>query len=246
MTTPEVTDPFSAPNATQRYGWKAVLTLPVLILTSIYFFDEFDTAAFGILAPDIQKSFHISAHSLGLLVIGNLSLLLLLAIPLSHYADRLPRRTFAVVLGIAAGVFSFLTGLVGTVLLLVLVRLGNGIGVSSNTTIHRSLLADYYPAQQRGQAYSVHTSALYVGGIIGPAFAGGISAATGNWRWAFLVLLPPLVFVALAAMRLPEPVRGATDDMTAAVAASGEAPISLREAARTLLAEASAPLRVAR
>ena len=66
---------------------------------AIYFFDEFDTAAFGVLAPNIEKSFHISDRRSRLLVIGNLTILLLLVIPLSHYADRLPRRTFAVVLG---------------------------------------------------------------------------------------------------------------------------------------------------
>jgi ABC-type branched-subunit amino acid transport system ATPase component len=51
-----------------------------------------------------------------------------------------------------------------------------------------------------------------------------------------MVLMLPIVLVAVIAMRLPEPVRGATDDLDAAVAAQGEEPISLREAARTLLA----------
>jgi ABC-type branched-subunit amino acid transport system ATPase component/predicted MFS family arabinose efflux permease len=229
-----ITEP--APDFQGGANWRAVLTLPVLVLTGIYFFDEFDTAAFNVLAPNIQKSFHISSHSLGLLIIGNLSLLLLLAIPLSHYADRLPRRTFAVILGLLAGVCTFFTGVFGSLLLLVLVRLGNGIGVSSNTTIHNSLIADYYPANRRGQAYSVHQAAVYVGGIIGPLVAGGIEAATGNWRWSFMVLLLPLILVSLAALRLPEPVRGATDDLDAAVAVSGEDPITLREAARTLMA----------
>jgi branched-chain amino acid transport system ATP-binding protein len=227
---------YDLPPAKESNGWRGVLTLPVLVLTAIYFFDEFDTAAFNVLAPDIQRSFGLSDQAVSLLVIGNLSLLLLLAIPLSHFADRLPRRTFAVVLGLAAAGFSFLTGVVGTVLLLWLVRLGNGIGVSSNTTIHNSLLADYYPAEQRGQVYSVHQSALYVGGVIGPAIAGAVSSATGNWRYAFMVLVPAMALVAFAAMRLPEPVRGATDDLEAAEAASHEEPISLREAARTLLA----------
>src|SRR5947209_2261390 len=224
------------PEPTRDTSWRAVLTLPVLVLTAIYFFDEFDTAAFGVLAPNIERSFHVSDAAFGALVIGNLSLLLLLAIPMSHYADRLPRRTFAVVLGVMAGVFSFLTGIVGTILLMVLVRFGNGIGVASNTTIHNSLIADYYAAEQRGQAYSVHQSALYTGAIFGPAFAGIVSNSTGSWRYAFMILLVPIVLVAIVAMRLPEPVRGATDDLDAALAARDADPISLREAARTLLA----------
>ena len=215
---------------------RTVFTLPLLVLTGIYFFDEFDTAAFGVLAPNIERSFHISDQVFSLLVVGNLSLLLLLVIPLSHYADRLPRRTFAVILGLFAGVFSFCTGLTGSALLAFFVRLGNGIGVASNTTVHNSLLADYYHRDQRGRAYAVHQSAIYLGAIIGPAFAGSMFAVTGTWRTAFFAAGAAAALMALIGFRLPEPVRGATDDLDAALAASEEAPISLREAARTLLA----------
>src|SRR3954454_6281328 len=96
---------------------RVVFTMPLIVLTAIYFFDEFDTAAFGVLAPNIERSFHISDQVFSLFVVGNLTILLLLVIPLSHYADRLPRRTFAVLLGLGAGIFSFLTGVVGSALL---------------------------------------------------------------------------------------------------------------------------------
>ena len=78
-----------------RTGWRTLLTLPLVVLTAIYFMDEFDTAAFGVLAPDIQHSFHLSDSTFGLLVIGNVSPLLLCGIPLSHYADRLPQSGVA-------------------------------------------------------------------------------------------------------------------------------------------------------
>jgi len=215
---------------------RTIFTLPLLVLTAIYFFDEFDTAAFGVLAPNIEKSFHISDSTFSLLVVGNLTILLLLVIPLSHYADRLPRRTFAVVLGLFAGVFSFCTGIAGSALLMFFIRLGNGIGVASNTTVHNSLLADYYDRERRGRVYAVHQSAIYAGSIIGPAFAGSVFSLTGTWRAAFMVAGAAACVMALFGLRLPEPVRGATDDLDAALAASEEEPISLREAARTLLA----------
>jgi branched-chain amino acid transport system ATP-binding protein len=215
---------------------RVIFTLPLLVLTGIYFFDEFDTAAFGVLAPKIEKSFHISDPTFSLLVVGNLTILLLLVIPLSHYADRLPRRTFAVVLGLMAGVFSFCTGLAGSALVVFFIRLGNGIGVASNTTVHNSLLADYYERGQRGRVYAVHQSAIYSGAIIGPAFAGSLFTLTGTWQAAFMVAGAAACAMALFGLRLPEPVRGATDDFDAAIAAADEAPISLREAARTLLA----------
>ena len=222
--------------AAQHRARPVLFTLPLIVLTAIYFFDEFDTAAFGVLAPNIEKSFHISDSTFSLLVVGNLTILLLLVIPLAHYADRLPRRTFAVVLGLFAGVFSFFTGLAGSALLMFFIRLGNGIGVASNTTVHNSLLADYYDRESRGRVYAVHQSAIYLGAIIGPAFAGSIFSLTGTWRAAFMLAGVAAAVMALIGLRLPEPVRGATDDLDAAMAAADEEPISLREAARTLLA----------
>ena len=213
-----------------------LISLPLIVLSLIYFFDEFDTAAFGVLAPNIERSFHLSDVAFGRIVIGNISLLLVLVIPLSHYADRLPRRTFAVVLGLVAGTFSFLTGVVGSVGLLILVRLLNGVGVASNSTVHLSLLADYYEPERRGPAFGVHASAVYVGAVLGPASAGAMYSVTGRWQTAFLVLFVPLAVVALIAVRLPEPRRGVTDDPASAREVEDETPLGLREAARTLLA----------
>jgi len=102
--------------------------------------------------------------------------------------------------------------------------------------VHNSLLADYYDRERRGRVYAVHQSAIYAGSIIGPAFAGSVFSLTGTWRAAFMVAGAAACVMALFGLRLPEPVRGATDDLDAALAASEEEPISLREAARTLLA----------
>jgi MFS family permease len=117
--------------------------LPLSILFFIYFFDEFDTAAFGTLVPEIKHAFDLSTARFGFIVIMNISVVLLLAIPVGHYGDKLPRRKLVVAGAVIAGLFSFATGLVGTVGLLFLVRVGNGIGLLANDPIHRSLLADY-------------------------------------------------------------------------------------------------------
>ena len=37
-----------------------MLVFPLVVLFFLYFFDEFDTAAFGTLAPEIQKAFHLT------------------------------------------------------------------------------------------------------------------------------------------------------------------------------------------
>ncbi len=116
---------------------------PLVILFLLYFFDEFDTAAFGVLAPDIEKAFHLTDQRFGFIVVLNLTLVLLFAIPVGFIGDRIPRRLLVVVSGCLAGVFSFLTGVAGGVAFLMIARMGNGIGNLANTSIHPSLLADY-------------------------------------------------------------------------------------------------------
>src|SRR3954462_1925415 len=91
-------------------------TTPLLVLTLLFFFDEWDTAAFNVLAPNIQAAFHLSDRAFGLVVIGNLSIVLLAALPLGYYGDRMPRVRLVTIGAVLAGVFSLLTGVAGSVL----------------------------------------------------------------------------------------------------------------------------------
>src|SRR5213082_2798218 len=72
------------------------IIFPLAILFAIYFFDEFDTAAFGVLAPKIKHAFDLTNQEFLLLVAANLTIVLLFAIPLGIYGDRLPRRKIVV------------------------------------------------------------------------------------------------------------------------------------------------------
>ena len=208
---------------------------PLAVLFSLFFFDQFDTAAFNVLAPDIEKSFHLTDKAFGLIVISNLTLVLLFAVGLGHFGDRLRRTRIVVVGGVLAGAFSFFTGVVGSLALLVLVRLGNGAGQVVNEPIHRSLLSDYYPPENRPGIYAAHQNAVFFGAVVGPAVAGAAASLAG-WRVSFEILILPIVVAAVVALRLREPVRGSTDDPGAAEELIGEEPVSFREAARTLMA----------
>ena len=208
---------------------------PLLILTLLFFFDEFDTAAFNVLAPNIKNAFHLTNTAFGILVVLNLSIVLLLAIPVGFYGDQLPRRTLVFIGAIVAGVFSFATGLATVLALLVVVRLGNGVGRLVNDPIHNSLLADYYKPEDRANVFATHQNAVYLGTIAGSAVA-GLAALLFGWRAAFIVLVVPCVATAFFALRLQEPVRGGTDDPDAAGVAEKEDPVPFGEATRILFA----------
>jgi len=209
--------------------------MPLALLTAIYFFDEFDTSAFNVLAPDIKHAFHLSDQGFSAVVLLNLSIVLVLAIPAGHLGDRAPRRLLAVVSGVMAGVFSFATGIVGTVWLLLIVRTANGLGNLANTTFQPSLLTDYYTPEQRAGVYAFYMATPSLGGIAGGFIAGGLAALAG-WRAPFFVFLVPIVLTALLIARLREPLRGQADDPSAAVEVAGHTGARFTEAARTLWA----------
>jgi branched-chain amino acid transport system ATP-binding protein len=208
---------------------------PLVILTALFFFDEWDTAAFNVLAPDIQHAFHLTDRAFGFLVITNLSVVLLFAVPLGYFGDRLPRVRFVTAGAVLAGLFSLLTGFAGSLAFLVLVRLGNGLGRMVNDPIHSSLLSDYYLPPDRPAVYSWHRNGERLAQVVGPAVAGAVAAAAG-WRTAFMVLLVPILAMAVLSLRLREPLRGQTDDPDSAEAATREAPVPFGEARRTLFA----------
>ena len=47
--------------------------LPLVVLFFLYFFDEFDTAGLGTLAPEIKHAFHLTDKDIAGLVLVNLS-----------------------------------------------------------------------------------------------------------------------------------------------------------------------------
>jgi branched-chain amino acid transport system ATP-binding protein len=210
-------------------------TKPLVLLSLLYFFDEFDTAAFGVLAPRIKDAFHLSDQRFAVVVILNLSIVLALGIPAGFLGDRIPRRKLAVACGIAAGVCSLATGVVGTLTLLIVARVGNGIGNLSNSTVQQSLLADYYTPEVRANVFSVYLSSRGFGEIAGGVVAGSLAAAFG-WRAPFFVFFVPIVIISLLCLQLREPLRGATDDASAAVSVAAEKPPAFMEALRTLWA----------
>jgi MFS family permease len=189
---------------------KGQLIFPLVVLSALYFFDEFDTSAFGTLGPEIRHAFHLSVDQFTRLIIVNVSVTVLLAVPVGYLGDRVKRTPLVVISGAMAATFSLLTGMATSVALLTFARFGNGVGLLANVPVHNSLLADYYTPEARPMVYANHSNAVQVAAMFAPALSGVIAWQFG-WRAAFFVLFIPVVVVTVIATRLHEPVRGATD-----------------------------------
>ncbi len=210
---------------------------PLLVLFGLNAVDELDRTAFAVLLPDIRDHFGLSDGGALALVSVTTIAVILIEIPLSFYVDRGRRVRIATVGAAVWAVFAFGTGLAFTVWMLVLMRIGAGVGRSVVTPTHSSLLSDYYAPAARVKVFSFHRQANSVGQIIGPAVGGGL-ALLFTWRAPFFVFaFPTLIFVFLA-LRLREPERGYQDRLSAGATGdfltAAEPKISARDSVRTL------------
>jgi ABC-type branched-subunit amino acid transport system ATPase component/predicted MFS family arabinose efflux permease len=219
----------------RRYG-----AAPLLTLGSINLVDNLDRAAFITLAPDIRDTFGLSQAAIN--GINGVSAILVVAgaLPFAVLADRGNRVRLVVWAAAVWSAFTLLTAVVLTSVQLTVVRILSGLGQAAAEPVHGSLIADYYPLAARGRAYGAHQAANPIGNILGPLLAGGIAALVGGtagWRWAFVAMAPLGLAVALLAVRLKEPPRGAVDaGSTGGVDVPLGPPVELATGMRRLLA----------
>lgn len=213
--------------------------LPLLVLFGLNAVDELDRTAFGVLAPDIRDHFGMSNQGILSLITAFSLVVLVLGLPIAHQADRRSRLGLARGGAVAWAGFSVLTGVAPVVGVLLLARIGSGVGKAVNDPTHNSLLADYYPPDTRARVYYLHKMANTVGQIAGPVTA-GVLATLFTWRTPFLVFAVPTAVLVVISIRLVEPSRGVWDRRAAgaddATVEVEEEPLPFREAWRTLWA----------
>ncbi len=238
-----VPPPSPAPTGEARGRWDirrvtgTAPALPLLVLFGLNAVDELDRTAFGVLAPDIRDHFGLSNQGILSLITAFSLVVLLLGLPIAHQADRRSRLGMARGGALAWAGFSVLTGLAPVVGVLLLARIGSGLGKAVNDPTHNSLLADYYPPDTRARVYYLHKMANSIGQIIGPVTA-GVLATLFTWRTPFVLFAVPTVVLVVVSLRLVEPSRGVWDRRTAGADESSidveEDPLPFREAWRTL------------
>jgi predicted MFS family arabinose efflux permease len=192
---------------TPRY--RAVV-LAMLVL--VYTFNFLDRQIIGILAIPIKADLGLSDTQLGLM--GGLAFALfytLLGIPVAMLADRYNRTT---IMAIALALWSAMTALCGfaqNFWQLFLARLGVGVGEAGGVAPAYSLVADYFPPQQRARALSVYSFGIPIGSAAGIIF-GGLIATLVDWRMAFIVVgVAGVLLAPVFKMVVREPVRGRYD-----------------------------------
>lgn len=180
-----------------------------------------DRQILAILAPAIKADLKIGDAEMGLLF-GTVFALFyaLFSLPLGRLADGWTRTKLLAICLIFWSAATGLAGLASSFAMLLLSRLGVGIGEAATQPAGTSLVYDYWPKHRRGFVMAVMASAIALG-IGGSLILGGVAAgwwdnaypasSLRGWQFAFLVAAAPGFVVAGLLWFLPEPARGLMD-----------------------------------
>jgi ABC-type branched-subunit amino acid transport system ATPase component/predicted MFS family arabinose efflux permease len=210
-----VTAPERAPGILNlRHRFSALLgaagttgLMPIGVLIGMATVTGFDSTAFGVLAPDIRSTFHISTGTTDAIASLTGAVPIMLSVYIGVLGDRMNRINLSAIAGIIWGITAIFTGYAPVLLVLILARLVGGVGLLTGETIYLSLLADFYPPEGLGVIFGSYRFWGQGLGIAAGPLAGVLAAVFG-WRSAFVVLaLPTFVFVFMLRW-LKEPERG--------------------------------------
>lgn len=223
------------------FGTKRYRTYVLSALTIIYIMNFVDRGLLAVVGPDLVPELGLSDTQFGLLTgFGFALLYTIVGIPLARYADVAHRVWIMSVCVALWSLMTVLCGLatevtigsitIGAFWVLLICRVGVGIGEAGCTPPANSLIADYYAPRDRSQALGVYSMGVTLGTMFANLIGGWVTDMF-DWRTAFFVVgLPGLLIAVIFKFTVKEPPRGYTDP----VGHGTQERVELREAIREL------------
>jgi len=199
------TDPKPRTAAQTAYAVLAVLTA----MNLLNYVDRYILAA--VLGP-VQEALGIAGNNAkaGLLSTAFVLSYVLFSPVVGWLGDRVPRK-YLIALGV--GVWSLATfgsGLAKTYEQMMIARSVLGVGEASYAVLAPTLIGDLFARSRRNRVLTIFYLAIPLGAALGYGLGGALHAWLG-WQAAFRIVGLPGLALALAALALPEPPRGATE-----------------------------------
>jgi MFS transporter, ACS family, D-galactonate transporter len=171
----------------QTEGGRALARFgPALLLLSFAILINYvDRGNLSVAAPLLQREWHISSSTLGLLFSAFFWTYMVMQFVSGWLTDRLG-SSFVMGLGLLVwSLATAMTGLVPGFALLFVMRLVLGAGESVMFPASSKILAENLPEEARGFANGVICAGVKCGPAVG-TFAGGLLMAHYGWRWTFI------------------------------------------------------------
>ncbi|HKW96780.1 MAG TPA: MFS transporter [Bryobacteraceae bacterium] len=202
--------PVSGGEVERRASWRSGPGVALAVLFAVNLLNFYDRQTLGPLAEPIRKEFHLTDTQLGVLGTIFTVLYAVVGVPFGRLADSWSRKKL---LGLGMLVWSGLTagaGLVTSYAMLVVTRLGVGVGEAVCAPAGTSWIGDLFPAHKRSRALAFFMLAVPLGAGLSYMVSGPVAQALG-WRAALMIAAAPALLLIPAVMLLAEPERGASD-----------------------------------
>ncbi len=168
------------------YKWKAFAAIAISFTTMVMSMQM----AFVALSA-IAEDYGITLRAVTWVVIAQALTISALMIPMGRLADIIGRKKVHLI-----GLVFFAAGAAGSVFsptfgTLIVFRVIMAIGNSMGQSVGMAMVVSVFPERERGKAIGSQTTAVAVGGSIGPIIA-GLVLQWFPWETLFLMLLPPI------------------------------------------------------
>jgi MFS transporter, ACS family, hexuronate transporter len=159
----------------------------LLAMVSLAFIINFlDRQVLSVLAPTIRRELNLSNSQYGIIVFCFLLGMAVFQIPNGLLMDRAgPRRGFTIIV-MFWSVASFLHSAARSVLQFSVLRFCLGAAECGNYTGGLKLVAQRFPARERGLAGGIFNSCTFVGSVVAPVIVAWL-ALHFSWRAAFMI-----------------------------------------------------------
>jgi MFS family permease len=182
----------------------------VALLLAINLFNYIDRYVLAAILPTLKQEFLAGDPNqngkAGLWTSAFLFTYMVAALLFGWLADRFSRWTL---IGLGVAVWSLASGWSGlatSFAVLLATRVFVGIGEAAYGPAAPTIISDVYPLRNRGRVLAWFYAAIPVGSAVGYAWGGKIADLL-SWRWAFYLVVPPGLVLAILCFFMAEPRR---------------------------------------
>ncbi|MGC2620634.1 MAG: DHA2 family efflux MFS transporter permease subunit [Acidobacteriaceae bacterium] len=179
----------SRPNPASAWLPKANPWLIAFVVSLAAFMEVLDTSIANVALPHIAGNLGASSDE-STWVLTSYLVSNAIVLPLTGWLVSLTgRKKFFLICIALFTVSSLFCGIAPTLPILLLARVIQGVGGGGLQPMAQAILADTFPPQKRGLAFSIYGMTAIVAPAIGPTLGGWITD-NYTWRWIFLMNLP--------------------------------------------------------
>ncbi len=183
------------------------------VLFAINILNFYDRNVAGALAEPMRRDFGLNDTQIGLLGSAFIWIYALIGVPFGRVADRYSRKKLLAVGMLIWGGLTAFAGIATTYAMLMVSRIGVGVGEAVVAPAGTSWIGDLVPASRRARALSLFMLGVPIGGALSYFFSGPIAQAFGphGWRVGMMAAAAPALLLIPLLLILKEPVRGAAE-----------------------------------